>query len=233
MLNNYEKRQNEKKQLLFTDQPETITTFSTNSDIQVQSTAPKVVSEAEISSKSVSILLNTNHLHVNQSTIKEIINNRLVPFKFRCRAQVIGCKPENVKDFCRPICPRCSENLAQSDSESDSFIVTHDIVKFYYCQACSITNIHNPQFVYAVDLLLKDETGTLDVILYKEDAEIFFKEAACDLYNSKYSEVVKSLQSKIDKLLNNENMIDCCIKSYFVAKKESIKYRIFDTSLKK
>jgi len=78
MLNNYEKRQNEKKQLLFTDQPETITTFSTNSDIQVQSTAPKVVSEAEISSKSVSILLNTNHLHVNQSTIKEIINNRLV-----------------------------------------------------------------------------------------------------------------------------------------------------------
>lgn len=104
------------------------------------------------------------------------------------------------------------------------------------CPSCN-SEIEN--FVYMFQLKLEDETGSLLVIVYKEDAvcvilifmmywqENFLGIPPSNFYINNISE--SAVVKKINKLLEPNVWMSCCIKSYTANNQR--KYRLFDTML--
>jgi len=87
-------------------------------------------------------------------------------------------------------------------------------------------------FVYFVRLRVKDSTGEMTLIIFDDDGQqFFFGIPATDLYKNNIS--LAQIQERMTRLLNPNNEMDCCVKSYYVdkARPNDRRYRVFGTEL--
>jgi hypothetical protein len=80
---------------------------------------------------------------------------------------------------------------------------------------------------------LLDETGQLDVIVYKEDGERLFGLPAVNLRQNNVTR--SSLEKKLTRLNQPGVKFNCCLKSYYARNPQNpqqtpkINFRLFDT----
>jgi len=162
-------------------------------------------------------------LHPDQpfTTISSIIANSQVPNKYRTKVKVESFYPQSFSHFAIPYysCLSCTSMFPQNINNA--------------CERCgAVVSTTNIQYVYMFSLLIYDDTGSMEVIVFGADANRFLNNVPAT--NFKECNWTQSLlQRKINTLKSNNsvsNTLDCCIKSYLSVEHKKC-YRIFDTLL--
>lgn len=91
------------------------------------------------------------------------------------------------------------------------------------------TESEDGSWVYLVQLVLQDDTGTINAYLFGDDAIKFFGGVAPANMSDDDDEAKEALERKMDRLAMHNEPIDFCVKSYTTRKGR--KHRIFGTTL--
>jgi hypothetical protein len=198
--------------------------------------------------------------HIPFSTIREVLSHPEPVAKFRLRVSVIQYTPTNIKDFTIPYCHFCKLCIPRDYSSTNTLICPNrtkvKVEERKESETSSLTGHINKKtlfldderngsnqnatelpthlcgFVYFVRLRVKDSTGEMTLIIFDDDGQqFFFGIPATDLYKNNIS--LAQIQERMTRLLNPNNEMDCCVKSYYVdkARPNDRRYRVFGTEL--
>eukprot|EP01117_Protostelium_nocturnum_P001726 TRINITY_DN1212_c0_g1_i1.p1 TRINITY_DN1212_c0_g1~~TRINITY_DN1212_c0_g1_i1.p1 ORF type:complete len:473 (+),score=93.18 TRINITY_DN1212_c0_g1_i1:348-1766(+) len=148
-------------------------------------------------------------------SLKEIYDSENAVGKFRCKAKLNRFSP-TIKNFSRPHCTPCDKGIQRFFDDETQI----------ECPRCNtITN----DAIWIFQLLLQDDSGTLEVIVYQKEGDTFLGNTASNLYINQFT--LNSINKKIQSLLNPNIWMDCCIKSYLTPNGLR-KFQLFDTKIK-
>ncbi|CAO2833317.1 unnamed protein product [Amaranthus hypochondriacus] len=113
------------------------------------------------------------------------------------------------------------------------------IVRVVAALPWAIEDFRSPDGTYRIRLTLEDPTARIHAFLYADDGEVFFEghppnDALVRKWNTLLGVVEVDSGDVIENAPRNPPWILCCIKSYYVDKRDvwgSRKYRIFNTKL--
>jgi len=155
------------------------------------------------------------HSEVPVSTIAEILVFPQATYKFRCRGLKLKSYSPSVQHFTSPYCVFCDKTLESPNGDT------------VICAGCKLPASH---FIYRLQLMLEDGTGSLEASVFKEEGIKFFNRLPpCNLFQNTLS--LNLIQSKLKKLIDPNASLDCCIKSYLDNSKQNRLYQIFDTEI--
>ncbi|PRP82196.1 hypothetical protein PROFUN_10405 [Planoprotostelium fungivorum] len=158
----------------------------------------------------------TTHDDMPITSIREILSHQRVG-KYRCKAKVLSYLPRDLKKFTKPFCTKCQKSSGQLFTEEGDVNCEHcgDIIS---------------EAVWVFQLKLRDETGDMMVIGYKHNATSLFH--GLPPSNLRKSNVTLDLlKKKMDQLMRENVLVDCCISSYLTEKYLKWRYQIFDTTI--
>lgn len=93
----------------------------------------------------------------------------------------------------------------------------------------ALKRLDSDEYYYMFVLRAEDETCSMDIIVYGEDAIEFFDGIQpCDL--STDSAALEKVQHKLKSILLTPNRLDCCIKSYKVDA-DTTRFRLCHTAI--
>ena len=215
---------------------------------KITSAMPKEPGTVRAMEESCSV---TMHPFISFTLIKDIKSFPSVPYKFRCRVKIFHYFPPKVEDFVRINCNNCKQNSDLTDeviSKLRNFELTRksdkeNKLELMCCEACQ----QELDLVFVFLLIVADESGMLEIIVFGDDAKYFLDNCSPSLL-IRDNKVRDGVQSKIDALVGkDENVVDynsdlslrpyfeCCVKSYKVFDSDTetdlIKYQLFDTML--
>ena len=103
------------------------------------------------------------------------------------------------------------------------------------CPHCSQPALNGFVFSFMFSLLLEDDTGYLNVIIYGKDGESLFGSQAVNLYEN--HQALKDIEQKMKRLCpspgakGSGNLCSFCVKSFSAKQSDLRSYRVFDTLL--
>ncbi len=187
--------------------------------------------EAEVRAMQESCTLALHH-QIEFTTIAGISSSTRVPYKFRCRAQVLYYEPKRVDEMIKVCCNTCGVKVQLKYILPD---FTKRKVEHPQCSTCR----NEFTFQYTLKILLGDDTGILGVLIAGDDAKTFFEEFPVEL-----TRVGEETRGDLNTILTgllfdfektSGPYFECCIKSFPVTlpktKDSQTLYRIFDTKL--
>ncbi|XP_078599130.1 protection of telomeres protein 1-like [Branchiostoma floridae x Branchiostoma japonicum] len=188
----------------------------------------------------------TGHHHITVTPIHAVLTH-YTPFKFRLKAQLVDYSPRDVREFCLLFCYTCNycieipSSLKQKDCQKEGRQHSRSC---FPCLRCKKTQSRNTEcavvptmkYIYVVKFILDDGTGSLEAHMWKEHAEVFFKDLPpCNLYQRQEDRQVLSdyMQQLCPGAASQTAApwMECCIMSYTVKDSGPALYQIFDTSL--
>lgn len=187
--------------------------------------------------QTVSIIL--GHPHINVTKIKDVINGD-IPYKYRVLGRVDNFFPNtsNVNEFLQLYCSMCNflSDIPKKGEKTLPVQKQRIGVSYYFCPQCNenATKLQDKnrsvlQYIYMMRFQLSDSSGSILVLMWKDEAVTFFRGIDPeDLLSSE--SLWNELQDELTHLCSvDKPMIECCIKSYTV--EDQTKYQIFDTCL--
>lgn len=158
------------------------------------------------------------------SSIKIVRETKHVPHLFRCRAKVFAYMPKEALDFVKYACRPCNKlfSLNEIAEVFDSGIT----------RTCKTTNCGQPlSLALFFSLILRDDTGLLDVIVFNDDAKVFFPDIDPAALVTD-GDVQQLLDQRMRCLLSGNIWVEYVIKSYYNGAAEGGRvavYRISET----
>ncbi|XP_052781238.1 uncharacterized protein LOC128217856 [Mya arenaria] len=192
------------------------------------------------------------HPNIARSTLRVVLDHS-VPYKFCVRAQVLDYhpKPDTVTDFVHLYCSQChylsphpdkDKGKGKGDNSELSVGSTFQGVPHYSCPKClenraSLSGLESPPhltYIYAMRLILRDDTGMVMVNIWKDDAVQFFhdvtpiqllgKTVSFDLIKDSLAQICPQEVEPI-----NRPWIECCLRSH--SNQHGTFFQIFDTTI--
>eukprot|EP00051_Salpingoeca_urceolata_P015018 m.192251 g.192251 ORF g.192251 m.192251 type:complete len:715 (+) comp18263_c0_seq3:129-2273(+) len=173
---------------------------------------------------SVPCLTVTRHGHRPVTPLADVSVNP-PPGKFRIKGQAKAVRPADPRKWCVLQCPHC-QNV---------FGTKEDAREGEPCRKCLLSEHkeHALRFVFLFALSVRDATGSIDVIVTGEDAELLFSGFPPVDMHAEINKTAKLCLCKFLSLVKQEGIwLDLCVKSYaHVHNPAETKYRVFDTQL--
>lgn len=218
----------------------------TNPNIQVLMKRLKELSVWNLRNKTI-----TSHRHTKHSftTVATISVSNKVPNKYRCIVKAVAVDINTIEDSVVLVCSVCYSEYplpkTREQLETGGFVLSGSD-----CAQCKQNGkISAINYMYAIPLIVQDETGSLTV--YITDSEFFPKLPPTNLYLDRCSreKILQHLtnlfgknpftQASVD-VQQIAPQVDCCIFSYYAGrppgcpeqnKRAKVMYRMFDTIL--
>ncbi|KAL9649325.1 hypothetical protein ABK040_014627 [Willaertia magna] len=155
---------------------------------------------------------------------KQLNNKIMIPYKYRSKVKVIDYFPKQYENFTylknNEYKYLFQLKLIDYNVNNNTIQNNNTIVK-YTTTKKNTTNINTTN---------NNNNNTIIVFLYEKEGENFLQIPPCNL---KENDVSKNLiKKKMEKLMNNNLILDICLVSYYhVKKRNEIRYRIVDTIL--
>ncbi|WAR25501.1 POTE1-like protein, partial [Mya arenaria] len=184
------------------------------------------------------------HPNIARSTLRVVLDHS-VPYKFCVRAQVLDYhpKPDTVTDFVH-LSPHPDKDKGKGKGDNSELSVgsTFQGVPHYSCPKClenraSLSGLESPPhltYIYAMRLILRDDTGMVMVNIWKDDAVQFFhdvtpiqllgKTVSFDLIKDSLAQICPQEVEPI-----NRPWIECCLRSH--SNQHGTFFQIFDTTI--
>jgi len=197
------------------------TSYYHNNSTELSPHAPKapeykLSGSSTLTSLKPRVISKCSHTSKPLSTIKEILEYKKVPARFRCKVQVDSFRPRNVQKLTQPICICCTSIMNRNEQEI----------------CCSKCNGKAARYSYMFTIKVKDRTGSLELIVFDQQGEKFFYNLpATNLEENNCS--FQSIKRKMELICRKTSILDCCVLSYQpkLPGKSSVRYQIFDTTV--
>ena len=190
------------------------------------------------------------------STVSEILNSSQIPGKFRCDLKPVAVSIDCIEKIVKLSCPRCNVKYNQpttvNNTGSDKFMNAGAYCRNPRCSVELLSQNECPKLVYkyAFGLKLEDSTGSINVSVVNNQAEMFLSNLPPTNLYLNYDAREATLSRFIDLFGFNPfnpdvkqtatTRMDCCIFSYYrngtplnKEQKSSsvVLYQMFDTIL--
>ncbi|XP_078680640.1 protection of telomeres protein 1-like [Branchiostoma floridae x Branchiostoma belcheri] len=187
----------------------------------------------------------TGHHHIKVTPIHAVLTHH-TPFKFRLKAQLVDYSPRDVTEFCNLFCYTCNYCIKIPPSLKQKVCHKEGSDSSFPCLQCKRRQssdgnaesavVPNMKYIYIVKLTLDDSTGLLEAHMWKEHAEVFFKDLPpCNLYQHQEDrQVLSDYMQQLCPGAGSQTAapwLECCIMSYTVKDQGPVLYQIFDTTL--